>query len=316
MVVVLSSSSPAAVPESRVTILVVGWFPKNAFESHLRGIARHLDSQGLREGRDFTFDYRQVRSQNELDGVLMSRGAGPVVIYSINTTPGEFVRRNGTSEPHVFLTYSDPLADGWITSYARPGGNATGVVEYAAVHEKRLDLLTRLAPRASAIAMIVESSSDGLERLREDSARFARTHPGISIALVSVARGETVDAVASRLRKAGAQAAYVPLHGGIDDIVDTVFGALRRERLPAIGERRGDIERGAVLSLAVDRNELRERISHQLALVLRGTPPGEIPVHSPRKFLLTVNMDAARRIGVEVPRSLLRQADFIVSDGR
>jgi putative tryptophan/tyrosine transport system substrate-binding protein len=271
--------------------------------------------QNLIEGRDYVFEVHQVRTQQAFDATLSARAPGSFVIYSMNTSPGAFVRRNGTTAPHVFLTYSDPLADGWIAGYVRPGGSATGVVEFASAHGKRLDLLTRLVPHARRLAIVVEAQAD-LARTEQDLMGFERDHPGIAVSVVPLRRDDSIQAITARLLRERIQAAYVPLMGAIDSVAESAYRALAAGGIPAIGERRADIEKGAILAYEVDRNALRERIANQLALILNGNRPGDIPVHSPRKFLLTINMDAAAGAGVQVPRALLLQADRVIAHGR
>jgi putative ABC transport system substrate-binding protein len=99
--------------------------------------------------------------------------------------------------------------------------------------------------------------------------------------------------------------------GDIDRVVQPAMLGMRRYR---IHDRRQ--QSGAVMALEVDRDALFERVAHQIALVLQNVPPGTIPVQSPRKFLLTVNLDAAKRVGIDVPRSLLLQAEVVIADGR
>lgn len=296
-------------------VVVVGWFGEKSYSLQLHGISESLSRYGLAENRDYRFEYHQVRSQPELEAVLARHAGAPFVIYSANTSPAEFVIKSRTRVPHVFLTYSDPLADGWIQSYAQPGGTATGVVEFAPVHGKRLDLLRDLVPSAQATAIVLETNSAS-DVLDASLAEYSRAHPHPALKVFRVATGEAVDSIARRLRESKIDSAYVPLVGDIDRVVQPALEALARARVPAISERKADVRRGAVMALEVDRDALFERVAHQIALVLENVPPGTIPVQSPRKFLLTVNLDAAKRIGIDVPRSLLLQAEVVIADGR
>jgi putative tryptophan/tyrosine transport system substrate-binding protein len=298
------------------TVVVASWFPQRNFDWQLKRFAELLAAEGLARGIDYEFEYHQVRSQQELDRALARQGDRPHVVYTTNTSPAEFVIRNGTLAPHVFATYSDPLADGWSASYARPGKALTGVVEYAAAHEKRLELLTRLLPSVKRIAVIAENGQVTRD-VRDAMKAFEGRHGNIRLSIFAVAAGDHPAGMADRLRTMKVDGAYVPMrNGAIDEIAGALYRALNGAGVPAIAERRHDISLGAVLALEVDRSELTRRLAHQLALVLTGTPAGSIPVHSPRRFQLAVNLDAARRLAITVPRGLLRQADFIIADGK
>jgi putative ABC transport system substrate-binding protein len=99
-------------------------------------------------------------------------------------------------------------------------------------------------------------------------------------------------------------------------MADEVFAAIAHERLPAAADRRADAVRGAVVALEVDRSPNLDWIASQLAMILRGASPADIPVLSPRRLILMVNLDASRALRLSVPRAVLRQADAIVSDGK
>ena len=308
----LSGSMGADVPGSPATILVISWFPWETMAAHVDGVKKNLSREGLFEGREYRIEFRQARTQESVDQAIARFQQDRLIVYTANTTPGRLVRRNGTTAAHVFLTYSDPLVDGWIASYVRPGGSATGVVEYAPVHRKRLELLSRLLPATARIAILLEATSDAAE-LRKEASRFGVENTGIQVEIFPVAQNETAAGIAARLRAAAIQGVYVPLQGNVDAVTELIYSAVAIAALPAISERRADLSRGAVLAYEVDRNALRERIANQLALILHGTPPAEIPVHSPRKFLLGVNLVAAAKLGVRIPRALLVQADQVIS---
>ena len=199
--------------------------------------------------------------------------------------------------------------------YARPGGIHTGVVEFAPAHGKRLELLLDTVTAVRRVAVLVETSS-GSSALDEALAQFRAARPAVDLVVMRVSRTEGQAGISSRIRAAGVHAAYVPLEGEIDAVADAVFAALRAERIPTISEARRDIGRGAIMSLEVDRDDVVQRLSHQLALVLLGADPARVPVQSPRKFMLTLNLDAAAELGVRVPRTILRRAEVIVANGR
>ena len=313
----LSLLAPAiseAAEQPPTTILALSWFTEESFRPIEATLTRHLRQYNLANGRDFVFEFHQVRSQGDVDRVLAGRGHDAIV-YTMTTSPSRFVVNNGTAKRHVFVTYSDPLAEGWISSYARPGGSSTGIVELVPIHEKRLDLLLRLMPRAKRIAVAGINTAE-LTAVVDLARQYGSAHPAIEFVAFPVEEGETAEGLAMKAKRLGVQAAYVPLLMDTDSIVDALFGALKLARVPAISERQDDLARGAILTLQVDRSGLRERTAHQLAQVLKGTPPAILPVHSPRTFRLAVNLDAAQALDIAVPRSLMRQANKVVLEGR
>lgn len=295
---------------------MLSWFEESDYRDYLRGLSERLLRYGLREGVDFHYEFRQTRSQAEVDAVIAARRGGYDVIHTTNTSPASFVMASGSKLPHVFATYSDPVAARWIETYTRPGGSATGVVELALAYEKRLDILRRVVPRARRIAVVLETSGGAAEDSRQAAAHFGRAHPEIAIHEIRVSSGEAVADIARKLREARVDAAYVPLGGQMAEMSSDVFKALARERIPAAGDRLIDTLQGAVVALELDRSPHLDSLASQLAMILRGASPSDIPVHSPRRLMLMVNLDAARALGVQLPRSVVRQADLILSDGK
>jgi len=295
---------------------VLSWFEESDYRDYLRGLSERLLRYGLREGVDFTYEFHQTRAQADVDAILAARRDGSDIIHSTNTSPASFVVASSSRLPHVFATYSDPMAAKWIETYTRPGGSATGVVELALAYGKRLEILHRIVPKAKRIAIVLETSRGTADDLRHATRQFARNYPGIVTHEVHVTPGESVIAMARKLRAARVDAAYVPLGGEMAEMSGDVFMALARERIPAMGDRLIDTLQGAVVALEVDRSPHLDSLASQLARILRGTSPSDIPVHSPRRLMLMVNLDAARALGVTLPRSVARQADLILSDGK
>lgn len=311
----LATWSFAGMPEKLATILVLSWFDEADYSDHLKGLSERLLRYGLRDGENYRYEFHRTRNQTDVNKILATRRVGAIVVYSTNTSPASFVVESGTSLPHVFATYSDPLADKWIQSYSSPGGSMTGVVELPLAHEKRLDMLLRVVPNARRIAVILETSSTN-ELVREAARNFVRRRSEIVISELWVTKGEAISTISQRIRAARIDAAYVPLGGEIAEMSEEVFTALTREKVPAAGDRRVDALHGAVIALEVDRSPNLDSIASQIAMILHGALPSSIPVHSPRRLILMVNLDAARALGIRLPRSVLRQAESIVLDGK
>lgn len=278
-------------------------------------LAGQMVPLGLRRGVDFEMDLRQVRTQEETDKALATAAPGTAIVYTANPSPAQFVISNGTRMPHVFQTFADPVEKGWVQSYARPGGTATGVVQAVPLSGKRLELLFRLLPGAHRAVAVVEAGAD-TRALARELARFSAGSPGFVVDIVEVVPGASPEKLAAELRAMRAQAGIVPLVGQVDRILETVFKAFALAGIPAIAERWGDMKAGAVAALMVDMKEQFERLAHQFAMILRGVSPGEIAVHSPRRYRLALNYDVARRFGIEFPRAVLLQAEGFFIDGR
>lgn len=297
-------------------VVTVSAYAKHRFSRQNRTIEEYLATQGLRRGIDFELEYHLVMTRADLDRVIAAQPDSRFILYSNSRSTAELVFDARAKAPHVFSTYSDPLASGWIESYAHPGGNATGVVTYADAHEKRLDLLLRIKP-FDRIAVLFCGPSPQRD-LQHAIDRFRAAHGSLSVDVIIVTPA-TLASLATNLRSRGVQAAYVPVplegSGDLDSVAKGMFATLAELRIPAISERRSDTRLGAAMALEADWSQVNGNVARQIGLLLAGAKPGSVPVQSPRRLVLTVDMAVATRIGLAVPRSLLRQAEFTVAQG-
>jgi putative tryptophan/tyrosine transport system substrate-binding protein len=309
------SAWACAAQAAATRILINSWFSERGYPAQVKTITDYLEARGFHRGADFTVEFHQVRTQDAFDR-LLGAGEGKIVV-SNGSENAEFAFANRTPAPHVFSVYSDPVERGWIESYVKPGGNATGVVEYVDAHAKRLQILAQLMPEARRLAILSSGAAEQPD-LRRASEQLSIVS-GIEVTFIHVRPSETPSQVARRLREARAQMAYVPLsvNDAFEVVGESIYGAIRTLRIPSVAERQFEILRGkGLLALQVDRSEVDTRIADAIALILNGARAGDIPVHSPRRFMLTVNLDVARDLSIVVPRALLRQASRVISDGR
>ena len=211
----------------------------------------------------------------------------------------------------------DMVAEGLVTSLARPGGNITGISLLSPeLDSKRQEILIEAVPGARRIAAMVDSNSAPAYHLEalEHAARsrgvelsvFRIDGPGEIISAIDAAKASGVEALnflASPLFSVpGSQTNRVVL-----DRVSTV-------RLPAIFQFPETAEAGAFAGYGpriADLYRQRARIAVQ---VLRGTKPADIPVQQPDRFELVINLKAAKAIGVEVPATLVARADKLIDE--
>lgn len=298
-----------------VRIVINSWFSERGYARQVKAITDYLATRGYHRGTDFTIEYHQLRTQEAFDRVL---GAGErTIVVSNGSENAEFMFANGTRAPHVFSIYSDPVQRGWIASYAKPGGSATGVVEYVDAHARRLQILRELMPGATRLAILASGAPDQPDLQR--AAAYAGAGNAIEVTFIHVRPSDSAAVIAARLKAARTQMAYLPLSMGdaFETVSDIVYGAIRLAGVPSIAERQFEVLKGkGLMALQVDRSEVDIRLADAVALLLGGARAGDIPVHSPRRFMLTVNLDVAGELNIEVPRALLRRAERVVANGR
>ncbi|HEU0201615.1 MAG TPA: ABC transporter substrate binding protein, partial [Burkholderiaceae bacterium] len=201
--------------------------------------------------------------------------------------------------------------------YRRPGGNATGVTNrYFELTVKRVELVRECMPAARRVALLPAKLSETGDTTFEIATRLAReaaARLGLELMSQDVLRGWT-DGLRAAVEK-GAQAAIVAVpfgpYGMRDRQREVIQQAIERQ-IPVVFSDRESVEAGGLMSYATNAIEDVRRGADYLARVLKGESPSTLPVDQAAVFELAVNVEAARRIGLSVPQSVLLRADRVV----
>jgi putative ABC transport system substrate-binding protein len=258
---------------------------------------RGLAEVGYVEDRDLLIEYRWARGQYEsLPRMAAELISLPATVLFAGTEPAALAAKAATSTtPIVFSIGSDPVEQGLVASYNRPGGNATGVSMFTATLEpKRLGLLREIVPHAATIGMLVNPKYSLAESQLRDAQAAARAN-GLSI--------------------------YVSL-ASTDDEIDKAFDTVSKERIPAVLQAADpffDTRRGKLVTLAtrhavptmyhfrefaiadglmsygIDILDVYYQVGVYTGQILKGTQPADMPVMQPTKFELVINLKTAKR---------------------
>jgi putative ABC transport system substrate-binding protein len=215
--------------------------------------------------------------------------------------------------PIVFHTASDPVDAGFVSSFARPGGNVTGVAALGAeISGKRLELLHEAVPAASKVGLLVNPDNPRLAKDATERTEAAARQLGLQIlvfragnfdevesAMASAAQAR-VDALAisndAYLSARSRQIAYFALHYG----------------LPTIGFTRQDAEAGMLVSFGSNFAENYRLIGGYVGRILMGDKATDLPVIQPTRFELVINMLTAKSLGLQISELLLGTADEVI----
>jgi len=203
----------------------------------------------------------------------------------------------------------DPVGTGLVASLAHPGGNVTGYsVIYPEVARKRAALLHELLPEARRICVFVNPLGEVSGRLRAVTEAAYRSL-GIETCFIEVAsEPQFLDAIAE-----AAQQRAAALEINLSIWTDAFVQALLRSRLPAIVDDKDLVHAGVLISFAPDQTEGNRRVAAILDKVLRGAKPADLPIEQPTRFELVINMNAAKILGLTVPKPLLMRADELIN---
>jgi putative ABC transport system substrate-binding protein len=216
------------------------------------------------------------------------------------------------SIPIVIPGTGDPVALGWVESLARPGGNVTGFTffEYS-VLGKMLGLLKQIAPAMSRVAIIYNpdnAASGPYLRLTESFARSLAIEP----ILAPIHGMVDIEVVLRSIAQQGNGGIFFPTDLTTTQLRAQIIELVDRHRLPAMYTDRIFVTRGGLVSYDTDRLDIYRRSASYVDRILRGEKPGDLPFQQPTKYQLTINLKAAKRMGLDIPPTLLALADEVI----
>lgn len=223
--------------------------------------------------------------------------------------------KKATSTIPIVAIPGDPVALGLVNSMARPGGNITGATVDAgsALHGKRVEFLVEASPNSSNARLLASQSTwDGPLGF---AVREAAKQAGISLALALL--GSDISEAVYRRIFSVMQEDRVDALVVADQPENFTHRRLLVElaakyRIPAIYPFREHVELGGLMSYSADISDIFRRVANQIAEVLKGVSPAEIPFYQPTKFQFVINLKTAKALGLAMPPTLLATADEVI----
>jgi putative ABC transport system substrate-binding protein len=284
---------------------------------HARALLEGLRERGWIDGRNARLVWRSAAEHPQgvagtIDDLL--RIPVDILVVSGNDFAVESTRRM-PNLPVVLASSDFPVENGLVASLSRPGANITGLSNWVGrgMNVKRLALLKEAAPRITRVAVLFNSIPPGAQPFSAEMLHASRSM-GISVLHAPVDRLEELEPAVAKAIAIGADAMFV---------ADYPFAFKRanqhklaelcdRHKLPAIHSASNAVDQGAMMSYGPDVVENYRRSAYFVDRILRGAKPGDIPLEEPARLEIAVNLKAARRIGLELPRSILTQATRVI----
>jgi ABC-type uncharacterized transport system substrate-binding protein len=292
--------------------------PESDPESQARVAAfrEGLEQRGWSEGRNLRVDYRWAGiDPGRIRGFAAELVAtAPEVIFAHSTPVTSGLLQATRNIPIVFASVSDPVGDGIVASFARPGGNVTGFTNVeGSMGGKWVEILKELAPVVTRVGFLFNPTTapgGGSYFLR----RFEAAAPSFQVQPIAIPVEDAAD-IERVLASLGAGG-----NGGLivnSDIFAVgnraaIIAAAGRQRVPAIYPFVFFLADGGLVAYGTDVKDLFRRAASYVDRVLRGEKPANLPVQAPVKFELAVNLKTARALGLTVPPTLLARADEVI----
>jgi putative ABC transport system substrate-binding protein len=276
--------------------------------------------QGLRElgyveGKNIIIEYRYAELKpDRLPALAAELVRLKVDVIVTSATGMTLAAKNATNTiPIVFTQDGDPVANGFVASLARPGGNITGLSNLSPeISGKQVELLKEIIPKLSRVAVLGPSVTNpsNAQRLREIE-RAAGAFK-VKLQYLDVKNPHDIETAFRTVGKRHAEAVIV-LPSSIFNSHRTQIAKLAvKSRLPAIYSHSGYVVDGGLMTYAASQFDLDRRAAIYVDKILKGAKPGDLPVEQPTKFEFIINLKAAKQIGLTIPPNVLARANQVI----
>jgi putative tryptophan/tyrosine transport system substrate-binding protein len=281
---------------------------RDAFRQGLRDL-------GYIEGKNILIEYRYAAGkQDPIPSFVAELVQLKVDVLVSPTLPGIRAAIQATkSIPIVMVTNQDPVAEGFVDSLARPGGNITGLTRLTReLSGNRLELLKEVAPTLSRVGVLLDADSATAGNAFKDYEAAARA---LKIPLQSLEVRSSNPDFEKAFQAAAKQRvrALITLRNPVNiDNRNRIAELAIQNRLPSMSEGSVFVEAGSLVSYSSDENDSFRRAAYYVDKILKGAKPADLPVEQPTKFELVINLKTAKQIGLTISQSVLYRADKVI----
>ena len=274
-----------------------------------------LKDSGYVEGENVTIIYRWAEGQWDrlpaLATELLHQRVAVIAAFGLSAA---FAAKAATPAiPIVFSVGDDPVTLGLVASLAQPGGNVTGINNFATeLVAKRLELLREMVPAATRVAVLVSPSNAVTSQSTVKDTTAGARAMGLEVQVLNADTSREIDAAFATLARERPDALLVD---------STPFFLSRRAQLvnlasrlavPAIYVDRAFAEIGGLMSYGASLTDAYRQVAVYTARILKGAKPADLPVVQSSKFELVINHQTARMLGLTVSDKLLATADEVI----
>jgi putative ABC transport system substrate-binding protein len=277
------------------------------------GFKEGMKELGYREGKNIRYLYHgPTREMSRLPGTARKlRDSGVDLVFSLTTPATLAVKKAvaGTKIPVVFADVTDPVGAGIIESMKNPGCNITGIA-FGFQEARRLEWLLKIAPNTRRI-YVPYNPGDRAPVLALKMIQSAAEKLGVTLLTRKITDRNTLDHAVFNI-PAEADAVFLMPDSLLSTRLPDIVAAANRRKLPISGANISAIKSHEILtSYGFDQHSYGKQAARMVDLIFKGTRPAEMPVEL-TGFYLGINLKVAKKLGLSVPRKILRQANLIV----
>jgi putative tryptophan/tyrosine transport system substrate-binding protein len=279
------------------------------------GFRQGLREAGYIEGKNLQIELRAARG----DAHLLEQSAADLlkmnveVIVTMASLAASAAKRATTRTPIVFTAVSDPVALGLVHNMARPEANVTGIsgVRDEAVG-KELESLKQAATSLRSVTLLTGPRSNPSTELNLKSTEVAARTLGLKSQIVEISDPSRIESSFADIERGHAHGIFLVPSPWLVTHRNPILELATKRRNPTVGWQSALAESGALLSYGASNFEIGRRAAAQVAKLLAGAKPADIPVEEPTAFELVVNLRTARALGLTIPKTVLGRADRVI----
>jgi putative tryptophan/tyrosine transport system substrate-binding protein len=296
---------------------VIGFLHQGSPEPNVHVVdafRRGLQETGFIKDRNVMFEFRWANGEyNRLPALandLVRRQ--PAVIAAALLPAAQAAKAASATIPIVFISGSDPIEAGLVTSLNRPAENVTGVSLFAVpLIAKRLELLHELVPGTTAVAVLINPANPNAEsNMRDITAAGHST--GLHIEFIKASGEQDFDAAFSTISQQRASALIISADGFFASRRAQLVALSARVAVPTMYFQREFVDAGGLISYGTSSPDMYRQAGIYTGKILKGAKPAELPIEQPTKFELAINRKTSRALGLEIPPMLLAIADEVI----
>lgn len=285
------------------------------YADRLNALRMGLKQVGYVEGQNVAIEYRWAEGRNDrLQGLAADLVLRQATVLATSTVPAALALKEATTTiPIVFFVAADPIALGLVDSLNRPGGNLTGTTTSTLeIGSLQLQLLHEIVPAATKFALLINPTSPNLANAQVRDLQTAARTLGLEIEVLRASTDHEVDAAFATLGRVRAGGLVISADSFLFSRKERLATLAARTAVPAIFGFREFAVSGGLMSYGASPNDQHRIVGVYIGRVLNGEKPANLPIQQATKVDLTINLKAAKKLGLNIPLPLLGRANEVI----
>lgn len=305
-----TSNATATQTEKKVKLGVLQLLSHPALDAIYQGLQDELKKEGYEVGKNLEIDFQNAQGdQSNLASMSEKLVSGGNDILVGITTPATLALANNTKETPIIMggiTY--PVEAGLIASESKPGNNITGVSDRTPI-KQQLEIMKQVLPNMKKVGILYTSSEDNAVKQAEEAEKAAK-ELGLEVKVSTIANTNDIQQVTESLASQ-VDAIFVPIDNTIASAMATVVQVTDAVKIPVFPSADTMVADGGVLGVGVDQYQIGVETAKMVVKVLKGAKPADTPITLANKGVVYVNEEKAKKLGITIPESILKDAQKV-----